>query len=326
MSSIQSRSFFVLLVLATLGVPGFLQAQSWRGVGRLQGVVTAPDGTPLEGASVVLRSARAGDSGPDAIATDRRGKWAALGLIGGTWNIDIEKEGYLPQKGRVELSEVQRAPAIQTTLEPIPPPEPEPEPEQQIVVGGEVISEETAAALEAGNRLMAEGKFREAIAEYEKAQTALPTNLSLKQALARAYYGAGDLAPAIALLEDVHAANPGDQTSAILLANLLLEANRLEDAQAILDGVPEEAIEDPMTIVNIGILFMNKAKPAEAAKYFDRASRMAPDRHEPYYFRGLARIQAGNPAEAKSDLQKVLELAPDSPEAAEAKELLAQIR
>lgn len=319
-----SASLLALLVAATAS------AQAWRGTGRLQGVVTDPSGKPIAGAKVILMWQKPGNSGgPTPFTTNAKGKWAAGGLAGGPWNIDVEAPGFLTRQMSANISELERLqPEMKIVLEPKPEEKPkEAEPQQEaIMVGGVEITPETAQAIEAANNFMKEQKWAEAAAEYEKAIAALPTNMQLKAALARAYYGAGDKKKAIANLTDVHNADTGNVIYATLLADMLLEDGQLDAGQKILAGLPPGSLSDPNTIINIGIRFVNNNKPEEAYKYFNDAVAVAPDLAAAYYYRGIASLQLKKMKEAKADLQKVVEIAPDSSEAKDAKDLLSQIK
>src|SRR5688500_5013851 len=76
------------LVLAAVSV----RAQDWKGRGRREGRVLAPDGTPIEGATVKLENPERG--GGPTMKTDKKGRWAYLGLVAGSWNIDVEAAGH----------------------------------------------------------------------------------------------------------------------------------------------------------------------------------------------------------------------------------------
>src|SRR5262249_27807486 len=85
-------------VLLLAGLPAL--AQSWAGHGRIQGVVTDPQGKPVEGAKITLLKGE-GDAakGPKPLFTDTSGRWSFLGLAGGQWRVLIEKAGYVPSEG-----------------------------------------------------------------------------------------------------------------------------------------------------------------------------------------------------------------------------------
>ena len=93
-----------------------LSAQDWKGKARIEGRVSNEKGEPIAGATVQLRRYGAG---PD-VKTDKKGRWAYLGLAGGPWDVDVVAEGFQPRKVSVRLSEIDRLPPMQMGLEVIP--------------------------------------------------------------------------------------------------------------------------------------------------------------------------------------------------------------
>ncbi len=307
-------------------VPTAFAAEDWRGNNRVQGsVVDKTTGKPVANAKVMLRK---GASGPD-VTTDANGKWAVLGLGSGAWNIDVDATGYETRKASLAMQEGQRLPPMKIELEPaaapVPAAAPEAAPVEVVKIGGVAVTPEVAAAVEAGNKFLGEQKFKEAVTEYEKAYPTLSSNTGLKFALARAYYGAGQLKKAIVLLDEAYKANPQPQTG-LLLANMLVEDGQIDRGKDIIEKLPAGSVTDPTAYVNMGIAAMNKKQPVAAHSYFTKAIELDPKRYEGYYYRGLASIQMGKAKDAKPDLLKVLELAPDSAEAKDAKEYLKSIK
>lgn len=313
-------NFAAVAVLALL-VASASMAQV-RGKGRLQGTVTDESGKPVAGASITVAPAD-GSTTPIKSKTDAKGRWSALGLVGGQWNIDIEAPGFQPSRGSANVSEIQMIPPIKTTL-------------QKVVVEAEVpasaiettpaVPQEAVDAVNAGQAFMEAQKYKEAVAEFEKALVHLPDNTSLQQVLSQAYYKAGDLPKAIALLEKLTAADASNSPLALLLTNLYLENGQLDQGRALLQNLPAGSITDPTVYVNVGILFLNKNNPEDALTYFGKAVDLDMTRAESYYYRGLAAIQLKKMKEAKADFQKVVELAPDSPEGRDAKQMLADLK
>jgi len=316
------------VIVAVLTATAMFAAEDWRGDNRISGfIVDKATGKPVAGAKLKLRILRGAQGGPD-IAADNNGKWAILGVAAGAWNIDVEAPGYeVRQIGPVSLSEGQRLPPIKIELEPavVQQTATAAPPQEEVRIGGVAVSKDIAEAIEAGNNLLAEKKYKESIEQYEKAYPTLSTNVSLKLALARAYYGSGQVKKAIVLLDEAYKADPTNMQAAVLLANLLLEDGQLEAGKKIIDALPAGTL-DMNSLLNTGIALMNKKQPAAAIEYFNQAITLDATRYEGYYYRGLALIQAGKAKQAKPDLEKVLQLAPDSSEAKEAKEYLKSIK
>ena len=140
---------------------------------------------------------------------------------------------------------------------------------EEVKIGGQVVSKDIADAVEAGNAALTAKNFKDAVASYEKASAALPAFMPIRFALARAYYGAGDLKKAVATMGDVYTADPANARNAMLYANMLLEDGQLDKGKAIVDKLPADAV-DATALTNIGIVLMNKKQPAAARDYFTK--------------------------------------------------------
>jgi len=316
-----------------------------RGKGRLQGQVTdKATGKPVGGATVTVSGA---NTQPIVVKTNAKGSWTAIGLTGGTWNIDIEMAGYETAKGTINVSEMQLLPPIKSQLAPAAPVVEEP------VAGptvGNVPQEVVDAVNEAQNLMKVaagddvngapatadtvKANNKRAAELIEGALPQIPTDTperlqiraDLQPVLAQAYYRAGDVTKAIGVLKSLLESDPASTTNALLLTNLYLESNQLAEGKALLETLPAGAVSDPNVFLNVGILFMNKNSAADAVSYFDKAVALDAAKPEGYYYRGLANLQLKHEAKAKADFQKVLELAPDSPEGRDSKQMLASLK
>lgn len=295
-----------------------------RGRGRLQGMVTdKATGKPVVGATVTVAFASE-NTVPIIVKTDSRGHWSALGLVSGRWNIDIAATGYETSRGTANISEIQQLPMVQTQLTPAVAEEPVAAPKSPL------IPKEAVDAINEGQELLKQQKYKEAIVDFEKALPLVPTDKpevrsvydQLVQVMAQAYYRAGDLKNAIAMLEKVIATDPKDTNAQVLLANLYLENGQLDAGKAMLDKLPPGAITDPTAYINLGILFLNKKNPDNAIPYFTKAIELDAKSADGYYYRGLAQAQLKKVAGARADFQQVLVLAPGTDSAKDAKAML----
>ncbi len=313
----------MLAVLALAGLSSVVSAQDWKGGrARVDGTVKNEKGEPIEACKVAMRWGRSTHGGPD-LTTDKAGRFAIFGLAGGPWDVDFEAPGYLTKKISVSLQEGGRNPSIDVQLDPAPKEQaPAPAAPPQVSVGGKKISPEAAAAIEAGNAAMSAKSWASARENYLKALPELPDNAPLLQRIAAAYLAEGNADQAVSYARQAAEKNPGDSSAWWMIAEIELQRGNLEAGQAALDKVPPEKITDPQPYMNIGILLINKKKPAEAEAAFDKAIAIKPEAADGYYYRGLCRMQLKKNAEAKADLKKALELAPDGPDAKDIKDLL----
>jgi Tfp pilus assembly protein PilF len=329
-----------LLAIAALVLASSAFAQV-RGRGRLQGdVVDKTTGKPVADATVTISGA---STAPIVVKTNSRGHWAAIGMVSGTWNVDITAPGYEPMRGTVGVSEAgDPAPPIQTKLAASVKQEEQP----AAVQTTPLIPPDAVAAIKEGQDLLAnkganadeaKANAQKAVADFEKALPQVPTDkpevktvrTQLMEVMAQAYYKAGDLPHAIAMLEQMNVVDPWTTPDPnvtqrnVLLINLYFEHGDLDKGKALMAKLPDGAVTDPTVFTNIGILLVNKKNPADAITYFSKAISLDPKSADGYYFRGIAEAQLKKTADARADFAQVIALAPDSENAKDAKQMLA---
>jgi tetratricopeptide (TPR) repeat protein len=315
------RTTILALTAALVLLAAPASAQDWRGgKARIDGVVTNSKGEPIAACKVALRWGKSSHGGPD-LTTDKKGRWAIFGLVGGPWDVDFEAAGYQTKKISIELQEGGRNATVEIQLEPQATAATA-APQQAILVGGKKISKEAAAAIEAGNQAMYDKDWAGAREDYLKALPELPDNSPLLQRIAAAYLGEGNSEEALKYARQVTEKDPQEYSAWRMVAEIELQRGNLEAGTAALEKVPADKITDPQPYLNIGILWINKKKPAEAEAAFDKAIAIKPDLADAYYYRGLARMQLKKNAEAKADLNKALELNPNGADAKEIRDLL----
>lgn len=274
-----------------------LAAQDWRGQGRLEGKVSDADGKPLAGVTVKLDNPARG--GGPTLKTDKKGKWAFLGLVAGNWNIDFSLEGYVTRPISMVLpGEAARVPPIEVTLEKAQPTGPPPE---------------VLAALDTAEAAFKEGRYAEARAEFERLLGELPDQaVAIHQRIGLTYIQEKDYAKALEQLEIVLQAQPGNQQIRAIAAQAALEGGLLDKGRELLAGLDVSTVESPDVFFNMGVNFLNAGATEDAIAWFTRAVEKDPSYVDGYYRRALGYLQLGKNAECKADFQKVVELAPDS--------------
>jgi predicted Zn-dependent protease len=316
MSAIR-RFHSALIVLSTLivltTVATSAAAQAWRGQGRIAGKVTDPDGKPIEGAMVTATLPSAENRGPAPQKTNSKGDWSIGGIAGGTWALDVSKEGFITRTLSVPVSEGNRLPPMGITLEPAP----------VVVDPNEVIRERLTEAA----ALMTAQRFAEAREIYESLAKQYPTVTQFTPLLARAYYAEGNSAKAVELLQQAVKNDPAAIDVQVLLGTVLIEAGRLEEGQQVLSSIDASKVTDPLVFVNIAIGLINDKKQADAITWLDKAITVFPADPSAYYYRGISYLALDKKAEAKVDLQKFVSIAPaDAPELATAKKILETLK
>ncbi len=319
------RSVILAAFAAATLLAASASAQDWRGgKARVEGIVKSSKGEPVEGCKVSLRWGRSTHGGPD-LTTDKKGRWAIFGLVGGSWDVDFEAPGYAAKKISVELQESGRNPAVDVQLEPQGSAPAAAAQQQAILVGGKKVSKETAEAIEAGNAALSANQFAVARESYLKALAELPDNSPLLQRIAAAYLAEGNADEALRYARQVTDKDPVEANAWRMIAEIELQRGNLEAGSAALEKVPAEKITSAQPYLNIGILWINRKNPEQAEPALDKAIAIQPGLAEAYYYRGLTRMQQKKNAGARADFQKALELAPDGADAKDIRDLLKSI-
>jgi len=299
-----------VLAAVSLLVVGAAQAQDWKGNGRLEGKVLAADGTPIAGATVKLDNPDRG--GGPKVKTDKKGKWAFLGLVAGSWNVDVEAAGYATQKATITLpSESARMNPIETRLEKAGPPP---------------VPSEVLKSVAKADEAYKAGRFAEAQMEYEKLLALRPDlSTTIHQQMGFSLIQQKKYAEALEHLQKVLDADPASTQVRAIMAQAALEGGLIDRGLALLAGVDDASVKDPDVFFNIGVNLLNANRPDDAILYFGKAVALDPAYADGYFRRGLAYLQRGKNAEARADLAKVVELQPTGAQADLARKALAQI-
>jgi len=301
------------IVLATVAPAS---AQDWKGRGRVNGIVTDQEGNPVKGALVRMRMENNPDSGPEDLTTDRKGRWSILGLLGGTWTVMIQAEGYNISEGSVHVNEYGVNPLVRVELN-----------KAKGVAGGDPKLEAAAKAVQEADAFLQAHQATEAREAYERALPAFEgaNRLLILKRIATCQMIEGNDESAVATLKTVLAESPDDLDAMRLLIDRLIVLKREDEAQQYMAKMPEGAHLDPNTMLNMGINMYNDNQLEAAHEKFDQVVNIKPDWPDGYYYRGLASLGLGNVEPAKADFEKVLELDPSYKYAAECKEFLKSL-
>ena len=323
----RQTKLFLFLCLSVLGLfvaelP--LSAQAWAGRGRVQGEIRDEQGKPIEGAKITLREGTdrvdPKADGPKPITSNKNGKFSLLGLDSGPWGILIEKEGYMPSEGQVQINEFAVAQPLNITLKVIPK-------EVQQKAAEASGNAKAKAAIEQANALLGQSKYAEARAQYQQALSVLETEdpvlkASIQRTIARTWFEEGKTDQAIDTLKKSLEVKPDDVETMQLLSTLLVSAGREKEAEAYIAKLPAGTKVDPNSLLNLGIKLYNEKDLTGALDKFDRVVKDNPDLATAYYYRGLTYLGLNKSAEAKADFQKMLELDPNNPNAEEVREYI----
>jgi tetratricopeptide (TPR) repeat protein len=311
MPRISALAAALLLLAITLAPAPRISAQDWKGMGRLEGRVTDADGKAIENAAVKLDLPTRG--GGPTLKTDKKGKWAYLGLVAGEWNLDVAAEGYATRQVKISLpNEGARVPAVEVKLDKAVSKGPPPEVLQALSKAEDAYKAE---------------RYEEAIAEYEKLLALRPDlATTIHQQIGFANIRLRRYEPALTHLQKVLDADPANVQIRAIAAQAALEGGMLDRGLELLKGIDEASIKSPDLFFNIGVNFLNANQPDQAIAYFTKAINVDPGYADGYFHRSLAYVQTNRIAEAKADLGKLLQLTPEGAKADAARKTLEQLK
>lgn len=285
--------------------------------GRLTGVVTDPDGKPLDGVLVVVTTPNI-STFKMTVKTDKKGQYALI-VNDATipYKLHYEKEGFAAHEEQKKLSTVEVTNVDVKLTKP-----------QMVQAAPAQIttSDQAALAYNAGVELLNAGDKAGAAAKFQEAANKNPDLPQAWQALAVLAYQNKEWAK---VLDAGQKATDLDPTITSLYPMMAVAAEQLGDKKAAAQWQAKNAEANPDTpevIYNKGVEALNSKKTQEAADYFAKAIQAKPDFAMAHYQLGIVSLNLKKNADAKEHLQKYLELDPNGKEAETAKELLEVIK
>ncbi|MBU4267752.1 MAG: tetratricopeptide repeat protein [Acidobacteria bacterium] len=301
----------VLLIVALaifLSVSLFAQS-GVSGKGKIKGIVLDESGKPLAGVTIKLFSLRSQAYFQPNPKTDSEGRWKAIYLRGGSWNIDFEKAGYETKKISYGVDETPGAkqPEIEVKLTKI----------EGIALTDSIVSE-----LEKGNLLFLQKKYQEAMLAYDDILKKNPDVFIIYKNIGNCYFALEKYDRAVEFYQKLFEKQPKSAEIMTLIGNSYVNAKNMEKAMEWYGKIPFEEIKDADTLYNIGANLTNNNKNDLALKYFKRSVEVDADFAEGYYQLGMTHTALNQIPEALKALKKFMELAPDSPNLGTAKAII----
>ncbi len=304
----RGRGLAAVLLLAASAA-----AQDWKGQGRVQGMVVDEDGKPIAGAKLTANNPERG--GGTSLSADNKGRWVLGGIAPGTWEIDVEAEGYETKRISINL------PGESSRLAPVR------VPLVKAAARSGASSTELAAAASAADEAFKAGRYAEARAEYEKVLAQRPDLAGLiHQQIGFSYIREKQPAKAVEHLEKVLEREPANHSVRAIAAQAALEGGMVEKGRQLLAALDTSVIDNADVFFNLGVNFLNAGQSEDAITWFGRAIQLDPSHVDAYYRRALAGLGLGRNTEARADFQKVIELQPEGSMAELSRKALEQIK
>lgn len=305
-----SRLRHIALIIVFSCIAAVASAQV-RGEGRLNGKVVDEQKQPMQ--DVVVKATLTGQNQPLQTKTNKKGEWTINGLASGEWTVEFTKDGFEGQRGTVKIDDAGSPPAISVTLAKATP---KVDPNVDI-----------SAAAQKAQGLMQAGKYAEARKMFEDLLAKYPTVLQINAYIAQAYAGEKNYDKAVEHLKIAVDADPTNVEMKLLLGDILMEKGDKAEGLQILQAVDLTQVKNPYPLINASITLINDGKAEDALAILNKIAQQFPTQVDVYYYRGRAYITAKKMPEAKADLEKFVSMAPpDSPQVADAKKILDQLK
>jgi tetratricopeptide (TPR) repeat protein len=168
------------------------------------------------------------------------------------------------------------------------------------------------ARVNLGAALAALGRYREAIEAYRRALDMAPEDGRIHYNLALAYYKSADLPRAAEELEALHAKQPEDSRTTLLLADCRLQLGEPAAVEALLRPLAGQKPDNRAVTYLLGMALVREGKVEEGRDLVDALMREG-DSAEAQYLVGSAAFMAGDYPQAVERFSKALALDPHLP-------------
>jgi tetratricopeptide (TPR) repeat protein len=295
-----SLAVFLFLVSLTL-IPSLGFGQDTV----VKGVVTDPDGNPVEGAKITFFNSDRGLK--FTVESDKEGKFIKAGIIPTGYRVTVEKEGFftMESQARIRFGYTEE---MNVKIRKVPP------------------KLEDDKNLSRGIDLFTEGKYDDAIKCFEKVIEKFPENIEGHYNLGLSYLRKGDVNQAIASFEKAAELNP--EAMPIFLALGEAYFNKGENEKALENY--QQAIkidpENPKAHYNLAMVYYKLNQTEEALLEFDNCIELAPENSTARYQAGLASIKHGDFERAIAYFESFLKLEPNAPETNQVKAIIEELK
>jgi tetratricopeptide (TPR) repeat protein len=312
-----SKNILSAVALATALVVSAVPALAQTG--RIGGTVKdAQNNAPLKGATITAENPQASPSSFTA-TTDDKGRYSIIGLKTGTWKITAVAPGFQASSGQVP---------VRSLGAPMPPVDFALAPGSSGPAGAlaGVNTKELQGELQKAIDLANAGQHDAAIAAYEAILVKTPALTMINGQIAQVKRMKKDYDGAIAAYQKVIAADPNNDKAKIEIGMTYLEKGDFVNAEKTLLEVATSVNANREVFYNLGEVKFAKGETEEAVKAYERAAQMDANWGKPLFKLGLAKLQKADTAGAIEYMNKVISVDPNSPEAAQAKALIEQLK
>ena len=305
----------LLAALFVVAVAGTSAAQT----GRVGGVVKDEQGNPIKGATITAENPGASPSSFTA-TTDDKGRFSIIGLKAGGWSFAAQAPGFAPEAGKLNVSTIGAPnPPLTFTMKKGGGAGP-------ASALGNMAAKDLQADLQAADLLYNSQKYDEAVAAYRQIMAKAPALSVINLQIAAAYRNKKEYDNAIAAYNDLLKVDPTNDKAIVGLGMTNLEKGDLTAAEDTLTKAAEGPKPTREVFYNLGEVKFSKGQTDEAATWYQKAADLDPTWGKPIFKLALVALNKGDKDGTIKMMEKVISTDPTSPEAAQAKTVIEQLK
>ena len=274
----------------------------------LQGKVLDDQGQPIEGATLNLKDVTRG--GETTFVTDKKGFFYRGNLRASEYELTISKAGYQGFRDRLSFK-------------------PGEESRQDFRLGP--ASSPAEDAFRKGVDAFSRGDYVSAAQAFEEVVRLAPDSAEGHTNLGLAYLQLSRTEEAVAALEEASRLAPDSFATGVQLAAAYAQANQTEKAIGAFENAftKRHGPSDPIAVearLGVGSLYFATGRVADAIDTYQKVLETSPGSAGALLGLGKCYFNSGEVERARQYLEDVVATAPDSPEAAEARRFLEQLK
>jgi Flp pilus assembly protein TadD len=306
----------VLAALCVAALAGSALAQT----GRVGGIVKDEAGQPIKGATITAENPNASPSSFTA-TTDDKGRFSIIGLKTGQWNFTAQAPGFAPEMGKLPVATIGAPnPPLTFTLK---------KGGGSAAPGsalGSMAAKDLQADLAAADLLYNSQKWDESIAAYRAIMAKAPSLGVINLQIAAAYRNKKEYDNAITAYNDLLKSDPKNDKAIVGIGMTNLEKGDLKAAEDTLTKAAEGGSPTREVFYNLGEVKFAKGQADDAAKWYQKAVDTDANWGKPLLKLAFVALNKGDNPAALKLAEKVVVVDPTSPEAAQAKALIEQLK
>jgi cytochrome c-type biogenesis protein CcmH/NrfG len=303
-AEMRNKSLLFISVITTVIAFLLITAPAAAQRGRIAGTIKDKEGNPIVDAEVKFDNSEADTKYDHKVEkTDRNGRFVFTGLRAGTWILTVAAAGYMPFANNYHVSSVSRNEDIVVILEKLT--------ETTTAVNARAEAEEMIGG---ADKLLAEGKYDEAIAIYNDYLKEHPDFYKIYLLIGDAYFNKGEQDKAIEAFAMVLAQEPENVNALLGTGNAYIRKTEYTKAEEYFLKLAGLRATDPDIMYTLAEIMLESGQTDKAIEYYTKVIELNPKHSYAYMKLGYAYYAEKQWQKAVEQFEKFVEIAPNRPE------------